>query len=51
MKEWRAKWGGYASIDLAAEEYDGRLWAIQAKAYASENTITKPDKLLTGPSF
>ena len=41
--EWTGRWGGDAGIDLVAEDYDGRLWAIQAKAYAPENTVTKAD--------
>ena len=41
--EWKGRWGGDAGIDLVAEDYDGRLWAIQAKAYAPENTVTKAD--------
>ena len=42
-KEWAGRWGADAGIDLVAEDYDGRLWAIQAKAYAPDNTITKAD--------
>jgi superfamily II DNA or RNA helicase len=41
--EWTDRWGGDAGIDLVAEDHDGRLWAIQAKAYAPENTVTKAD--------
>ena len=41
--EWTGRWGGDAGIDLVAEDHDGRLWAIQAKAYAAENTVTKAD--------
>ena len=41
--EWTGRWGGDAGIDLVAEDHDGRLWAIQAKAYAPENTVTKAD--------
>ncbi|WP_225332005.1 restriction endonuclease [Mycobacterium intracellulare] len=41
--EWTGRWGGDAGIDLVAEDHEGRLWAIQAKAYAPENTITKAD--------
>lgn len=41
--EWTGRWGGDSGIDLVAEDHDGRLWAIQAKAYAPENTITKTD--------
>jgi superfamily II DNA or RNA helicase len=42
-REWTGRWGGDAGIDLVAEDYDGRLWAIQAKAYAPGNTVTKAD--------
>lgn len=41
--EWTGRWGADAGIDLVAEDHEGRLWAIQAKAYAPENTITKVD--------
>jgi hypothetical protein len=37
------RWGGDAGIDLVAKDHDGRLWAIQAKAYAPENAVTKAD--------
>jgi predicted helicase len=37
--EWTGRWGGDAGIDLVAEDLDGRLWAIQAKAYAPEHTV------------
>ncbi|MGV7633065.1 Helicase associated domain protein [Mycobacterium kansasii] len=42
-KEWTDRWGGDAGIDLVAEDHDGRLWAIQCKAYKPENAITKAD--------
>ena len=41
--EWVGRWGGDAGIDLVAEDHDGRLWAIQAKAYDPVNTVTKAD--------
>ena len=41
--EWTSRWGADSGIDLVAEDHDGRLWAIQAKAYAPENTVTKAD--------
>ncbi len=41
--EWTGRWGRDSGIDLVAEDHDGRLWAIQAKAYAPENTVTKAD--------
>ena len=42
-KEWPGRWGADAGIDLVAEEHDGRLWAIQAKAYDLAYWITKAD--------
>jgi predicted helicase len=30
--EWPGRWGGDAGIDLVAEDRNGHLWAIQAKA-------------------
>jgi superfamily II DNA or RNA helicase len=41
--EWSGRWGGDAGIDLVAEDYEGRLWAIQSKAYSPENAVTKAD--------
>jgi predicted helicase len=41
--EWSGRWGADAGIDLVAEDHDGRLWAIQCKAYSSENAVTKAD--------
>jgi hypothetical protein len=40
--EWTGRWGGDAGIDLIAEDQDGRLWAIQAKAYAPRTPSRKP---------
>ena len=39
--KWPGKWGPDAGIDLVAQAKDGTLWAIQAKAYAPENAVTK----------
>jgi hypothetical protein len=36
-----------SNVRPVAEDHDGRLWAIQAKAYAPENTVTKADPLPT----
>ena len=36
-------WGADAGIDLVAEEHDGGLWAIQAKAYDPAYAIKKSD--------
>ena len=41
--KWPGKWGPDAGIDLVAQAKDGTLWAIQAKAYAPENAVTKKD--------
>jgi predicted helicase len=41
--EWTGRWGIDAGIDLVAEDHDGRLWAIQCKAYKPESSITKAD--------
>jgi predicted helicase len=32
--EWPGRWGIDAGIDLVAEDRQGHLWAIQAKAYS-----------------
>ena len=42
-KDWPGRWGADAGIDLVAETTDGRLWAIQAKAYAPVYRIKKSD--------
>jgi superfamily II DNA or RNA helicase len=42
-KDWPERWGPDCGIDLIAETHDGKLWAIQAKAVASEHSITKSD--------
>ena len=44
----RNEWPGRANdidagIDLVAEDHDGKLWAIQAKAYDPANSISKHD--------
>lgn len=39
--DWPGRWGPDAGIDLVAEDHKGRLWAIQAKAYDSQYTVTK----------
>jgi Restriction endonuclease len=41
--EWSGAWAADAGIDLVAEERDGRLWAIQAKAYDPSYAIRKAD--------
>jgi len=41
--EWPGRWGADAGIDLVAEDNQGHLWAIQAKAYDETTWITKRD--------
>ena len=41
--EWPGRWGRDKGIDLIAEDFDGKIWAIQAKAYAPQYSITKQD--------
>ncbi|MEV6659701.1 restriction endonuclease [Nocardia fluminea] len=41
--DWPRRWGADAGIDLVAVDRHGRLWAIQAKAYAETTSITKRD--------
>ena len=39
--KWPGRWGEDAGNDLVAKTKDGKLWAIQAKHYAPDNTVTK----------
>ena len=41
--DWPGRWGADAGIDLVAEDHEGHLWAIQAKAYDPATTVTKDD--------
>lgn len=41
--DWPGRWSADAGIDLVAEDLVGRLWAIQAKAYAPQYVVTKAD--------
>ena len=41
--EWPGRWGIDAGIDLVAEDHEGHLWAIQAKAYDPDYWVTKHD--------
>jgi len=41
--EWLYRWGRDKGIDLIAEDFDAKVWAIQAKAYAPQYSITKRD--------
>ena len=40
---WPGRWGGDAGIDLVAEDCNGGLWAIQAKAYDPKYRVSKKD--------
>lgn len=43
-KDWPDNWKQTeAGIDLVAETYDGKLWAIQAKAYDENNAVSMHD--------
>jgi superfamily II DNA or RNA helicase len=43
-KEWRDRWSDLeAGIDIVAEDFSGKLWAVQCKAYRADRTITKAD--------
>ena len=42
-KDWPGRWGGDAGIDLVAEDRNGGLWAIQAKAYDPKYRVSKKD--------
>jgi len=41
--DWPGRWGADAGIDLIAEDRNGGLWAIQAKAYDPAYRVTKRD--------
>ncbi|MGN7780481.1 Helicase associated domain protein [Mycolicibacterium sp. 22603] len=41
--DWPGRKGIDAGIDLVAEGTDGKLWAIQSKAYATSHSISKRD--------
>ncbi|MFD6391891.1 Helicase associated domain protein, partial [Nocardia sp. NPDC060259] len=41
--DWPGRWAADAGIDLVAEDRSGKFWAIQAKAYATDNAVTKND--------
>lgn len=42
-RDWPGRWGGDAGIDLVAEDRNGELWAIQAKAYKPKYRVSKRD--------
>ncbi len=41
--DWPGRWGPDTGIDLVAETHTGDLWAIQAKAYDADYSVTKTD--------
>ncbi|MEE9227508.1 MAG: restriction endonuclease, partial [Acidimicrobiia bacterium] len=41
--DWPGRWGPDAGIDLVAETHAGDSWAIQAKCYKPEESVTKDD--------
>ena len=45
-KDWPGRWGADAGIDLVGETTDGKVWAIQAKAYAPAYRVKKSDRTL-----
>lgn len=40
---WPGQWGPDKGIDLVAEDFNGKIWAIQAKAYSVNHNVTKSD--------
>jgi superfamily II DNA or RNA helicase len=42
-KDWEHNWGIDAGIDVVVEDVEGRLWAVQAKAYDPAYAVTKKD--------
>lgn len=41
--KWPGRWGRDKGIDLIGEGFDGKIWAIQSKAYALTHSVTKND--------
>ena len=41
--DWPGRWGRDCGIDLVAEDTDGQIWAIQAKCYSPQYSVTKQD--------
>ena len=41
--DWPGRWGRDCGIDLVFEDTYGKSWAVQAKHYAAEYSITKTD--------
>jgi predicted helicase len=42
-KDWPGAWAADAGIDVVANQHDGSLWAVQAKAYDQTYAIKKAD--------
>lgn len=45
--DWPGRWGRDKGIDLVAETFNGKYWAVQSKAYALNHAQTKKKRLLT----
>ena len=42
-KDWLHRWSDLeAGIDIVAEDFDGKLWAVQCKAYRADRIIPRP---------
>ena len=41
FKEWEDNWGSDTGTDLIVETKEGQIWAVQAKAYGADKSITK----------
>ena len=41
--DWPGRWGRDKGIDLVAETFNGKFWAVQSKAYALNHSVTKND--------
>src|SRR5665213_726271 len=41
--DWPGRWGRDKGIDLIAETFNGKYWAVQSKAYALNHAVTKND--------
>jgi len=41
--DWPGRWGPDSGIDLIAEDREGKIWAIQAKCYDEDYSVTKTD--------
>ena len=41
--DWPGRWDVDAGIDLIAEDKEGKVWAVQAKCYGEDNSVSKKD--------